>query len=59
MEEIWRVLEDGEIDGVLLDIYVVVEYKEIFFSDKIFVKKILEWLFGYGVVLLGVVVNVE
>lgn len=56
--EIRIVLEDGEIDGVLLDIYVVVEYKDEIFNEKIYVKEILDCLFGYGVVLLGVVRNV-
>ena len=57
--EIRRALEDGEIDGALLDTYVAAEYKETLFSDKIFVKKILERPFGYGVVLSGAAVNVE
>lgn len=59
VEEIRRALEDGEIDGALLDTYVAAEYKETLFSDKIFVKKILERPFGYGVVLSGAAVNVE
>lgn len=59
VEEIRRALEDGEIDGALLDTYVAAEYKETLFSDNIFVKKILERPFGYGVVLSGAAVNVE
>lgn len=58
-EEICVVFEDGEIEGVFIDMYVVVDYKSEFFSDKIYVKQILDQLFGYGVVFLGVVVNVE
>jgi len=59
VEEIRRALEDGEINGALLDTYVAAEYKETLFSDKIFVKKILDRPFGYGVVLSGAAVNVE
>jgi len=59
VEEIRRALEDGEIDGALLDTYVAAEYKETLFSDKIFVKEILDQPFGYGVVLSGAAVNVE
>ena len=59
MEEIRRALEVGEIDGVLLDTYVAAEYKDTLFSDKIYVKKILDRPFGYGVVLSGAAVNVE
>jgi len=59
VEEIRRALEDGEIDGALLDTYVAAEYKETLFSNKIFVKKILDRPFGYGVVLSGAAVNVE
>ena len=59
MEEIRRALEDGEINGALLDTYVAAEYKETLFSDKIFVKNILDRPFGYGVVLSGAAVNVE
>lgn len=59
VEEIRRALEDAEIDGALLDTYVAAEYKETLFSDKIFVKKILDRPFGYGVVLSGAAVNVE
>ena len=59
VEEIRRALEDGEIDGALLDTYVAAEYKETLFSDKIFVKEILDRPFGYGVVLSGAAVNVE
>lgn len=59
VEEIRRALEDGEIDGALLDTYVAAEHKETLFSDKIFVKKILDRPFGYGVVLSGAAVNVE
>ena len=54
-----RALEVGEIDGALLDTYVAAEYKEVLFSDKIYVKKILDRPFGYGVVLSGAAVNVE
>ena len=54
-----RALEVGEIDGALLDTYVAAEYKEVLFSDKIHVKKILDRPFGYGVVLSGAAVNVE
>ena len=59
VEEIRRALEDGEIDGALLDTYVGAEYKETLFSDKIFMKEILDRPFGYGVVLSGAAVNVE
>lgn len=59
VNEIRRALEDREIDGALLDTYVAAEYKETLFSDKIFVKEILDRPFGYGVVLSGAAVNVE
>ena len=59
MEEIRTALEDGEIDGALLDTYVAAEHKDELFNDKIFVKEILDRPFGYGVVLSGAAVNVE
>ena len=59
VEEIRAALEDGEIDGALLDTYVAAEHKETLFHDKIFVKEILDRPFGYGVVLSGAAVNVE
>lgn len=59
MEEIRTALEDREIDGALLDTYVAAEHKETLLDDNIFVRKILERPFGYGVVLSGAAVNVE
>ncbi|XP_078343113.1 uncharacterized protein LOC144628876 isoform X2 [Oculina patagonica] len=58
-EELRTALEDGEIDGALLDTYVAAEHKEEIFSDKIYVKEILDRPFGYGVVLSGAARNVE
>ncbi len=58
-EEIRTALEDGEIDGALLDTYVAAEHKEEIFSDKIYVKEIMDRPFGYGVVLSGAARNVE
>ena len=52
-------LEDGEIQGALIDTYVIAEHKESLLSDRIFVKKILDRPFGYGVVLSGTARNVE
>ncbi|KAL9960831.1 hypothetical protein ACROYT_G034336 [Oculina patagonica] len=59
VEEIRAALEDGEIDGALLDTYVAAEHKETLFDEKIFVKDVLDRPFGYGVVLSGAAVNVE
>ena len=59
VDQIRKALEDGEIKGALVDTYVAAEYKEALFSDKIFVKKMLDRPFGYGVVLSGAAVNVE
>ena len=52
-------LEDGEIQGALIDTYVIAEHKESLLSDRIFVKKMLDRPFGYGVVLSGAARNVE
>lgn len=57
--EIRTALEDGEIDGALLDTYVAAEHKDEIFSEKIYVKDILDRPFGYGVVLSGAARNVE
>ena len=57
--EIRTALEDGEIDGALLDTYVAAEHKDEIFNEKIYVKEILERPFGYGVVLSGATRNVE
>ena len=58
-EEIRTALEDGKVDGALIDTYVAAEHKGELFSDSIFVKEILDRPFGYGVVLSGAAVNVE
>lgn len=52
-------LEDGEIDGALLDTYVAAENKGTLLDDRVFVKDILDYPFGYGVVLSGAARNVE
>ena len=57
--EIRIALEDGEIDGALLDTYVAAEHKEEIFNENIYVKEILDRPFGYGVVLSGAARNVE
>ena len=57
--EIRAALEDGEIDGALLDTYVAAEHKDEIFNEKIYVKEILDRPFGYGVVLSGEARNVE
>ncbi|KAJ7353834.1 hypothetical protein OS493_032109 [Desmophyllum pertusum] len=59
LEEIRAALEDGEIDGALVDTYVAAEHKDELFNENIFVKEILDRPFGYGVVLSGAAVNVE
>ena len=57
--EIRTALEDGEIEGALLDTYVAAEHKDEIFNEKIYVKEILDRPFGYGVVLSGAARNVE
>lgn len=59
LEQIRTALENGEIEGALIDTYVAAEHKDELFNDKIYVKEILDRPFGYGVVLSGVAVNVE
>ncbi|CAH3162903.1 unnamed protein product [Pocillopora meandrina] len=59
LEEIRAALEDGEIEGALIDTYVAADHKSELFSDKIYVKQILDQPLGYGVVLSGAAVNVE
>ena len=59
LDEIRTALEDGEIDGALLDTYVAAENKETLLDDRVFVKDILDHPFGYGVVLSGTARNVE
>lgn len=57
--EIRTALEDGDIDGALLDTYVAAEHKDEIFNEKIYVKEILDRPFGYGVVLSGAARNVQ
>ena len=59
MDEIRTALEEGEINGALLDTYVAAEHKETLLGDRVFVKQILDRPFGYGVVLSGAARNVE
>ena len=59
LEEIRAALEDGEIDGALVDTYVAAENKGTLLDDRVFVKQILDRPFGYGVVLSGAARNVE
>ena len=59
VEEIRTALEEGEIQGALLDTYVAAEHKESLLGGRVFVKKILDRPFGYGVVLSGAARNVE
>ena len=59
LEEIRAALEDGEIEGALIDTYVAADHKSELFSDRIYVKQILDQPLGYGVVLSGAAVNVE
>nr|XP_058971271.1 uncharacterized protein LOC131797634 [Pocillopora verrucosa] len=59
LEEIRAALEDGEIEGALIDTYVAADHKSELFSDRIYVKEILDQPLGYGVVLSGAAVNVE
>lgn len=59
MDEIHTALEDGAIDGALVDTYVAAENKGTFLDDRVFVKEILDRPFGYGVVLSGAAKNVE
>ena len=59
LEEIRAALEDGEIEGALIDTYVAADHKIELFSDRIYVKEILDQPLGYGVVLSGAAVNVE
>ena len=39
VDDIRMALEDGEIQGALIDTYVIAEHKESLLSDRIFVKK--------------------
>ena len=57
--DLFSALEDGKVEGVLLDTYIAAEHKEDLFNDKIFVKEILDRLFGYGVFLSGAAWNME
>ena len=57
LEEIRAALEDGEIEGALIDTYVAADHKSELFSDRIYVKEILDQPLGYGVVLSGAAVS--
>ena len=59
MDELRTALEDGEIQGALIDTYVAAEHKESLLGGRVFVKQILDRPFGYGVVLSGAARNVE
>lgn len=59
MDEIRTALEDGEIQGALLDTYVAAEHKERLLDDWVFVKQILDRPFGYGMVLSGAARNIK
>ena len=48
-EDLYSALEDGKVEGALLDTYIAAEHKDELFNDKIFVKEILDRPFGYGV----------
>ncbi|RMX52101.1 hypothetical protein pdam_00019070, partial [Pocillopora damicornis] len=50
-EDLCSALEDGKVEGALLDTYIAAEHKDELFNDKIFVKEILDRPFGYGVFL--------
>ena len=52
-------LEDGKVEGVLLDTYIAAEHKDDLFNDKIFVKELLDRPFGCGVFLLGAAGSME
>ena len=54
-------LEDGKVEGALLDTYIAAERKDELFNDKIFAKEILDRPFGYGVFLSlsGAAVNMK
>ena len=59
MDEIRSALEEGEIQGALLDTYVAAEHKESLLGGRVFVREILGRPIGYGVVLSGAARNVE
>ena len=59
MDEIRVALEEREIEGALLDTYIAAENKGTLLDERVFVKKILDWPVGYGVVLSGTAQNVE
>ena len=59
MDEIRIALEEREIEGALLDTYIAAENKGTLLDDRVFVKKVLDWPVGYGVVLSGAARNVE
>ena len=41
-EDLCSALEDGKVEGALLDTYIAAEHKDELFNDKIFVKEILD-----------------
>ena len=59
MNAIRTALEEDEIQGALVDTYVAAEHKETLFDERVFVKRILDRPFGYGVVLSGAARNIE
>ncbi|XP_028403045.1 uncharacterized protein LOC114525810 [Dendronephthya gigantea] len=54
LDELYKALLDGEVDGILLDAYVVGSRKDLFKNPKLVVNKLKDYRAAYGIVWAGV-----
>jgi hypothetical protein len=53
LDELYKGLLSGEVDGILLDAYVVGSRKDLFKTPNILVNKIKDYRTAYGIVWAG------
>ena len=53
MDELYEALLTGEVDGILLDAYVVGSRKDLFKNPNLLVNKIKDYRAAYGIVWAG------
>ena len=53
LDELYKALLSGEVDGILLDAYIVGSRKDLFKNPKILVNKVKDYRSAYGIVWAG------
>ncbi len=53
LDELYEALLSGEVDGILLDAYVVGSRKDLFKNPNLLVNKIKDYRASYGIVWAG------